>query len=113
MAQSAGGVVHPETGWPLESYRGVFIDDSDYDGQPNIQHVAQKGRSFLHGVIAGLTPAPRSIQLMTGSFSIDNESSAALLASDMDESSYTRFKSAGIQILRANTCFDLQCIAGA
>jgi hypothetical protein len=113
MAQSAGGVVHPETGWALESYRGVFIDDSDYDGQPNIQHVAQKGRSFLHGVIAGLTPAPRSIQLMTGSFSIDKESSASLLASDMDESSYTRFKSAGIQILRANTCFDLQCIAGA
>lgn len=112
MGQVAGGYVHPETGWALESYRGVCLDDADYDGQPNIQHVAQKGRSFLHGVIPGLTPMPRSIELMTGSFSIDSETSAALLSTDMDESSYTRFKSAGIQILRANTCFDLQCIAG-
>jgi hypothetical protein len=55
---------------------------------------------------------PRSIEMMIGSFNIDTESKAALLASDVDESSYTRFKSAGIQILRANTCFDLQCIAG-
>lgn len=112
MAQVAGGYVHPETGWALESYRGVFLDNTDYDGQPNIRHVAQTGRSFLHGVIAGLTPMPRSIKMMVGDFNIDSESSAALLSSDMDESSYTRFKSAGIQILRANTCFDLQCVAG-
>jgi hypothetical protein len=112
MGQVAGGYVHPETGWALESYRGVFIDDSDYDGQPNIQHVAQTGRSFLHGIIPGLTPMPKSIQMMAGSFNITGENQAALIASDVDESSYTRFKSCGIQILRANTCFDLQCIAG-
>jgi hypothetical protein len=29
---------HPETGLPLESYRMVFLDDSDVDGQPNIKH---------------------------------------------------------------------------
>jgi hypothetical protein len=112
MAQQAGGYVHPETGWPLESYRMVFIDDNDYDGQPNIQHVAQKGRAFQHGVIAGLTNMPKSLQVMTSSFNIDNESKATLLATDKDESAYTRFKSAGIQILRANRCFDFQCIAG-
>lgn len=112
MAQQAGGYVHPETGWPLESYRMVFIDDADYDGQPNIQHVAQKGRSFLHGIIPGLTPMPRSLEVMNKSFNIDKESTAAMLSTDVDESSYTRFKSAGIQILRANRCFDLNCIAG-
>lgn len=114
MAQQAGGYVHPETGWPLESYRMVFIDDADYDGQPNIQHVAQKGRSFLHGVVPGLTPMPTSLAVMNKSFfnETDKESTAALLSSDIDKSSYTRFKSAGIQILRANKCFDLQCIAG-
>jgi hypothetical protein len=111
MAQSAGGRVHPETGWALESYRGVFIDDADYDGQPNIQHVAQKGRSFLHGIIPGLTPMPKSLQVMAGGFNVSGDD-AKVLASDMDESSYTRMKSAGIQILRANTCFDLQCVAG-
>lgn len=112
MTQQAGGYVHPETGWPLESYRMVFLDDADYDGQPNIQHVAQKGRSFLHGIVPGLTPMPKSLQVMAKSFNIDSESQAALLATDVDESSYTRFKSAGIQILRANKCFDLECIAG-
>ncbi len=111
MAQQAGGYTHPETGWPLESYRMVFIDDNDYDGQPNIQHVAQKNRAFKHGVIAGLTDMPRSLQVMHGSFNLDKES-AQLLATDQDKSAYTRFKSAGIQILRGNRCFDFQCIAG-
>ena len=112
LAQQAGGLVHPETGWPLESYRMVFIDDNDYDGQPNIQHVAQKGRAFQHGIIAGLTGMPRSLQAMAGSFNIDNEAKATLLSTDQDKSSYTRFASKGIQILRANRCFDFQCIAG-
>jgi hypothetical protein len=112
LAQQAAGYTHPETGWPLESYRMVFIDDNDYDGQPNIQHVAQKGRSFQHGVIAGMTNMPKSLQVMTGSFNIDNESKATLLSTDQDKSAYTRFKSAGIQILRANRCFDFQCLAG-
>lgn len=115
MAQQAGGYVHPETGWPLESYRLVFIDDMDYDGQPNIQHVAQKGRIFMHGVVPGLTPMPPSLRVMNSSaFNGDagKESAAGFLATDVDQSSYTRLKSAGIQILRANKCFDLQCIAG-
>lgn len=112
LAQQAAGYVHPETGWPLESYRMVFIDDNDYDGQPNIQHVAQKGRAFKHGVIAGLTDMPKSLQVMNGTFNLDNEARATLLATDVDKSAYTRFKSAGIQILRANRCFDFQCIAG-
>lgn len=101
---------HPETGFPLESHRMVFIDDNDYDGQPNIQHVAQKGRSFLHGIVAGLTPIPKSLQIM-GGFNITGDA-AQLLATETDKSSYHRFKSAGIQMLRANKCFDLQCIAG-
>lgn len=111
MSQQAGGYVHPETGWPLESYRMVFIDDADYDGQPNIQHVAQKGRSFLHGITKGLTPMPASLRAMGASFNV-GEGTVNELSTDIDESSYTRFKSAGIQILRANRCFDLECIAG-
>jgi len=101
--------LHPESGLPLESYRMVFIDDSEVDGQPNIQHVAQKGRSFIDGVIPGLTPPPRSLQILSS-----NSGSVAskILATDMDKSSYVRMKSGGIQILRANRCFDLQCVAG-
>lgn len=102
---------HPETGFPLESHRLVFIDDNDYDGQPNIRHVAQKGRSFLHGAHVGLTPMPRSLQIM-GGFNLSKEGGIQLLSSDTDKSSYHRMKSAGIQALRTNKCFDMQCVAG-
>jgi len=98
---------HPESGLPLESYRMVFIDDNDYDGQPNIQHVAQKGRSFLHGMMPGLAPAPKSVSLALGM-----DANSKVLVTEVDKSSYHRFSSCGIQMLKGNRCFDLQCIAG-
>jgi len=101
--------LHPESGLPLESYRMVFIDDGDVDGQPNIRHVAQKGRSFLDGVVPGLTPMPRSLQILLGS---TGGQATKYLTTVQDKSEYTRMKSAGIQIMRANRCFDLQCVAG-
>jgi hypothetical protein len=100
------GPTHPVSGLPLESHRMVFIDDADVDGQPNIQHVAQTGRAFRHGVIQGLTEMPKSVQI------IANVAGSNLISTDVDKSAYTRFKSAGIQILRANRCFDMQCVAG-
>ncbi len=101
---------HPKSGLPLESHRLTFIDDNDYDGQPNIQHVAQKGRSFLHGVVPGLTPMPRSLSIM-GGFNLSGDA-VQLLSSETDKSGYHRFKSAGVQMLRGNKCFDMQCVAG-
>lgn len=100
---------HPESGLPLESYRMVFIDDNDADGQPNIQHVAQKGRSFLDGVIKGITPMPRTLEIKGG---FDSNLNSALLATDQDKSAYTRLKTAGVCMLRGNRSFDLQCVAG-
>lgn len=100
---------HPESGLPLESYRMVFIDDNDYDGQPNIQHVAQKGRSFLDGVVPGLNPAPKSVQIISGNA---GGQASKILSTEQDKSSYHRFSSCGIQMLKANRCFDLQCVAG-
>lgn len=101
--------LHPKSGLPLESYRMVFLDDSDVDGSPNIRHVAQKGRSFLDGVVNGLTPMPKSLEILIGS---SGGAASKHLSTTQDKSEYTRFKSAGIQIMRANRCFDLQCIAG-
>lgn len=102
--------LHPVSGLPLESYRMVFIDDSDVDGSPNIKHVAQKGRSFIQGVARGLTPMPRSLDILGGNKS-GGTTDTLNLATVQDKSEYTRMKSAGIQIMRANRCFDLQCIA--
>lgn len=102
---------HPETGFPLESHRMVFIDDNDYDGQPNIQHVSQKGRTYLHGIVPGLTPMPQSLRIMQGLKSTSSEV-AQILSSETDKSSYHRFKSCGIQQLRSTKSFDMQCVAG-
>lgn len=99
--------LHPISGLPLESYRMVFIDNSDQDGQPNIRHVAQTGRSFIDGVLKGLTPMPRSVDILLGASGGNKQ-----LATVQDKSEYTRMKSAGIQIMRANRCFDLQCTMG-
>lgn len=101
--------LHPETGLPLESYRLTFIDDADVDGGPNIRHVAQKGRSYLDGVVPGLTPMPRSLQIMGGNGGLTQ---SKMLATVQDKSEYTRFRSGGIQLMRGNRCFDLQCVAG-
>jgi hypothetical protein len=102
--------LHPESGLPLESHRMVFIDDNDYDGQPNIQLVAQKGRAFRHGIVGGLAEAPASIKIMHSGGSM--EGNVPMMATEVDKSSYHRFKSCGVQLLRSTKCFDLQCIAG-
>jgi len=101
---------HPESGLPLESHRMVFIDDNDYDGNPNIQHVAQKGRAFKHIIVGGMADAPKSLNIMNTGNSMD--SAVGIAAHEVDKSAYHRFKSAGIQMLRASKCFDLQCVAG-
>ena len=100
---------HPETGFSLESHRMVFIDDNEYDGMMNIQHVTQKGRAFKDGIIQGLTDTPRSIQALVGS---TGGSLSKYLTTDMDQSSYTRLATGGIQLMRGNGCFDIQCTAG-
>ena len=87
-----------------------FVDDNDYDGQPNIQHVSQKNRSFLHGIVAGLTNVPKSLQIQ-GGFNL-NASQLQKLSTEVDKSSYHRFHSCGVQLKRGNKCFDMECVAG-
>lgn len=101
--------LHPETGLPLESYRMTFIDDSDVDGQPNIRTVAQTGRAYMDGVVKGLTPMPKSVAILTGEGTSEN---SKLLSTVQDKSEYTRMRSGGVQLMRGNRCFDLQCVAG-
>lgn len=101
------GPKHPESGLPLESYRMVFLDDSDIDGVPNIQFVTQEGRNYKEGIIKGMADLPYSLAALTGVSKDDKR-----VVTDQDKSSYTRLKVGGIQILRANRCFDLECKAG-
>src|SRR5690606_16737502 len=102
--------LHPETGYPLESYRMVFVDDGMFDGEPNLQMVAEKGRRFLHGVVPGLTPMPSQYRILAGVGNI-GQGDLSILASDVDASSYHRFASCGVQLRRGNTSLHLECVA--
>jgi hypothetical protein len=99
--------LHPETGFPLESYRMVFIDDGMFDGEPNLQFVAEKGRRFLHGVVQGLTPVPKQYKIIQGLSNFDSGTLAAL-SSDIDASSYHRLTTGGVNLRRGNTSLHLE-----
>ncbi len=99
--------LHPETGYPLESYRMVFIDDGMFDGEPNLQFVCEKGRRMLHGVVAGITPMPDQYRILAGISNI-NSGDLALLSSDIDASSYHRLSTGGVTLRRGNTSLHLE-----
>ena len=99
--------LHPETGFPLESYRMVFIDDGDFDGEPNLQYVAEKGRRMLHGVVQGLTPLPQQYRVIQGLNNFDGGTIAAL-SSDIDAASYHRLMTGGVNLRRGNTSLHLE-----
>jgi len=44
---------HPVSGMPQESYRMTFINDSMFDGEPNIMKVVRKGREMVMWHTAG------------------------------------------------------------
>jgi len=99
--------LHPETGFPLESYRMVFIDDGMFDGEPNLQFVAEKGRRMLHGVVSGLTPLPKQYKIIQGIQNL-NGGDLALISSDIDSSSYHRLATGGVTLRRGNTSLHLE-----
>lgn len=103
--------LHPETGFPLESYRMVFIDDGMYDGEPNLQFVCEKGRRQLQGIVRGMTPLPKQYQIMAATGTVSSGDLGSI-STDVDEGSYHRFASGGIQLRRGNTSLHLECIAG-
>jgi hypothetical protein len=88
---------HPITGLPLESHRMVFVDQSVYDGEPNVQMVTREGREMRRWAVAG-AEIPRGF---TGN---------DLRASDIDGCSVHFMKQAGIVLKRFTTSLDLQCV---
>ena len=90
---------HPVTGLPLESYRMVFLDQSMYDGEPNIYMVTQKGRSMIRAAVAGIGTPPPGMGNAT-----------MFRATDVDGSTVHFMKAAGICIRRATNCLHLECV---
>jgi len=89
---------HPVSGLPLESYRMVFVDQSTYDGENNLQMINKKGRELLRWCVAG-SVVPKGFS--------GNDSRA----SDIDGASVHMLKTAGILLRRFDTSLDLKCIA--
>ena len=89
---------HPETGLPLESYRMVFVDQSNYDGENNLQMINKKGREMMRWAVAG-SVVPKGFK----------ESDTR--ASDIDGASVHMLKTAGILLRRFDTSLDLTCTA--
>lgn len=93
---------HPVSGRPITSYDMYFIDQSMYDGEPNVLMVTQKGRSMIRRMVAGMTP------IKYGDFSGNSE----YIASEQDKSSVHLMSAKGICIRRNNHCFKLSCNLG-
>ena len=90
--------LHPVTGYSLESYRMVFVDQSSYDGQSNLKMVNKKGREHLRWCVAGAV-TPRGF---------DSNMSRA---SDVDGASVHMLKTAAVCLKRFDTSLDLVCTA--
>jgi hypothetical protein len=89
---------HPVTGYSLESYRMVFVDQSNYDGQSNVQMISKKGREMMRWCVAG-SVVPRGFD------------SGSARASDVDGASVHMLKTAGIILKRFDTSLDISCVA--
>ena len=89
---------HPVTGYSLESYRMVFVDQSNYDGQNNLQMINKKGRESMRWCVAG-SVVPRGFD------------STSARASDVDGASVHMLKTAGIALRRFDTSLDIECTA--
>jgi hypothetical protein len=89
---------HPISGYSLESYRMVFVDQSTYEGEANLISVAKKNREFIRWGVAG-SIVPNGFQ------------GTDLRASDIDGASVHYLKTCGICLRRFDTSLDLQCVA--
>ncbi len=90
--------LHPVTGYSLESYRMVFVDQSSYDGVNNVRMITKKGREHMRWCVPG-SVVPRGFDSNTSR------------ASDVDGASVHMLKTGAICLGRFDTSLDLQCVA--
>ncbi len=102
-AKAENAPKHPISGKPMTSYDMYFLDQSAYDGEPNIQMLAEKGRSMVRGVVKGMSPMGMKAD---GS---DFTGNSEYIATEKDENSIHFLSSKGICIRRNNHCFKLSC----
>ena len=93
---------HPLTALPMTSYNMFFVDQTVYDGVPNIRMVHQNGRSFIRGVEQGMS------LIKGGAYEDYSGNSNLALATSQDKTSIHYLKTTGIMVNRNSHCFWLQ-----
>lgn len=88
---------HPVSGYSLESYRMVFVDQSNYDGQSNLQMINKKNREMMRWAVPG-SVIPKGM------------GNSLLRASDVDGASVHFLKTGGILLRRFDTSLDMSCV---
>jgi len=83
---------HPITGLPLESYRMVFLDSSNYDGEANIKYVHEKGREYDQKIIKGIAALPMSLR--------SQDKNPSVVQDEKDASSVHRYGTCGVVMMR-------------
>lgn len=90
--------LHPVSGYSLESYRMVFVDQSNYDGKANLKMISKKGREHLRWCVPG-SVVPRGFDANTSR------------ASDVDGASVHMLKTGAVCLSRFDTSLDIECVA--
>lgn len=104
IAQNAP--LHPISGRPLTSYEMHFVDMSTYDGENNVQMIAQKGRTLIRGKEQGMA------LIKNANYGDYNGNTMDInLATDQDKTSIHYLKTLGVAVRRNTHCFSLYCVA--
>jgi hypothetical protein len=98
-ARAENAPKHPQSGKPITSYDMYFVDQSVYDGEPNVQMLSQKGRSMIRGMVKGMAPANPN----------DFNGNTEYISTEKDENSIHFLSAKGVCIRRNNHCFKLSC----
>jgi len=88
---------HPRSGLSLESHRMLFLDTSNYDGQPNLKGLYDKTIPFTRDPIKGVGTPPPGFPATSAS-------------SDRHGHSIQYMKSCGVVLRRWNTSMDFRCV---
>lgn len=93
---------HPSSGLPLTTYEYYFLDQTRYDGIPNIQYIYEKNRMEIRGLEQGMS-------LIKGQSYRDYQGNGNFLklATEQDASSIHFLATCGIQMLRDTHSFKL------
>lgn len=94
--------IHPVSGLPMSSYEMHWVDQSRYDGVPNLRYVYQKGRMEIRGIQQGMTIIPESTYGDMGGMK-----GWLNLATERDATSIHYLCTGGIQMLRDTHAFSL------